>query len=146
MRRILLALILLAWPLSASAQNAESGAAGIGAADAAAIHAVIERQLAAFQRDDAAAAFAFASPEIQSRFGTPAAFIDMVRRTYQPVYRPREREFRALVAGEEGPVQKVLLVGPEGRVVLALYSMEREADGSWRISGCTLVEADDRTS
>jgi hypothetical protein len=146
MRRILLALILLAWPLSVSAQTAESGTAGIGAADAAAIHAVIERQLAAFQRDDAAAAFAFASPEIQSRFGTPAAFIEMVRRAYQPVYRPRERDFRALVAGEEGPVQKVLLVGPEGRVVLALYSMEREADGSWRISGCTLVEADDRTS
>jgi hypothetical protein len=31
-------------------------------------------------------------------------------------------------------------------VVLALYSMEREADGSWRISGCTLVEAEERTS
>ncbi len=146
MRRILLALILLAWPLSVAAQTAQSGTAVVGAADAAAIHSVIERQHAAFQRDDAAAAFAFASPEIQARFGTPAAFIEMVRRAYQPVYRPREREFRALVEGEEGPVQKVLLVGPEGRVVLALYSMEREADGSWRISGCTLVEAEDRTS
>jgi hypothetical protein len=146
MRRILLALILLAWPLSVLAQSSESGGGVVGAADAAAIQSVIERQLAAFQHDDAAAAFAFASPEIQRRFGTPAAFLEMVRSAYQPVYRPREREFSTLVAGEEGLVQKVLLVGPEGRVVLALYSMEREADGSWRISGCTLVEAEERTS
>jgi len=72
--------------------------------------------------------------------------MDMVKRAYQPVYRPREKAFRALTAGEEGPVQKVLLVGPDGRLVLALYSMEREADGSWRISGCVLVEAEERTS
>ncbi|MFI5024801.1 MAG: DUF4864 domain-containing protein [Alphaproteobacteria bacterium] len=139
MRFLLLVLALLAWPLSVSAQ-------GPGGGDAAAIRSVIERQLEAFQRDDATAAFAFAAPGIQARFGTPEAFMDMVKRAYQPVYRPREREFRALTTGEEGPVQKVLLVGPDGRLVLALYSMEREADGSWRIAGCVLVEAEERTS
>lgn len=140
MRSLVLVLALLAWPLSVSAQDSSGGA------DAAAIRSVIERQLEAFQRDDATAAFAFAAPDIQARFGTPEAFMDMVKRAYQPVYRPRETEFRALTTGEEGPVQKVLLVGPDGRLVLALYSMEREADGSWRISGCVLVEAEERTS
>jgi len=140
MRDLLLVLALLAWPLSVSAQGSSGGS------DAAAIRSVIERQLEAFQRDDATAAFAFAAPGIQARFGTPEAFMDMVKRAYQPVYRPREKEFRALTSGEEGPVQKVLLVGPDGRLVLALYSMEREADGSWRISGCVLVEAEERTS
>lgn len=140
MRSLLLVLALLAWPLSVLAQQSSGGA------DAAAIRSVIERQLEAFQRDDATAAFAFAAPDIQARFGTPEAFMDMVKRAYQPVYRPRETEFRALTTGEEGPVQRVLLVGPDGRLVLALYSMEREADGSWRISGCVLVEAEERTS
>jgi len=145
MRRILLAFALLAWPLAAAAQSS-GNSAGVAPADAAAIKSVIERQLAAFARDDAAAAFAFASPDIQALYGTPENFLAMVRRSYQPVYRPRERQFEALVAGEEGPVEKLLLVGPDGRVVLALYSMEREADGSWRISGCMLVEAEERTS
>jgi len=141
MRGILFAFLLVAWPLSLAAQDA-----GIPAQDAAAIRSVIERQLAAFARDDAAAAFAFASPGIQERFGTAENFLAMVERSYQPVYRPRERQFEALVEGEEGPVQKLLLVGADGRVVLALYSMEREPDGSWRISGCQLVEAEERTS
>ncbi len=114
--------------------------------DAAAIRAVIEHQLAAFQRDDAAAAFSDASPGIQAKFGTPDTFMDMVRTGYQPVYRPRETEFRELVAGPEGLVQKVLFVGPDGRPVLAMYSMEREDDGSWRISGCVLLEPTDQTT
>ena len=114
--------------------------------DADAIRAVIEHQLAAFQRDDAAAAFSDASPGIQAKFGTPDTFMDMVRTGYQPVYRPRETEFRELVAGPEGLVQKVLFVGPDGRPVLAMYSMEREDDGNWRISGCVLLEPTDQTT
>ncbi len=116
-----------------------------GGADTAAIRQVIERQIAAFQRDDGPAAFAFAAPGIQGMFGDPDTFMEMVRTGYLPVYRPREVEFRGLVVRRGTPIQEVLLVGPDGRPVLALYSMERQADGSWRISGCTLVKAPDET-
>ena len=44
----------------------------------------------------------------------------------------------------EGPVwlpaQKMLVVGPDGKTYEALYSMEKQPDGTWRISGCTLLE------
>jgi hypothetical protein len=40
----------------------------------------------------------------------------------------------------------VLLVGPDGKPVMALYAMERQPDGSWRIDGCMLGKADDMTA
>jgi ketosteroid isomerase-like protein len=32
------------------------------------------------------------------------------------------------------------VVGPDGKSYTALYSMEKQPDGTWRISGCTLLE------
>ncbi len=144
MQRMLVVLALVVWPLASWGQDA--GGSTLGSADAAAIRSVIERQLAAFQRDDDAAAFAFAAPAIQAIFGTAEAFMEMVRRGYAPVYRPRGTEFASLVVTADGPVQKVLFAGPDGRLVLALYCMEREPDGSWRISGCVLVKPEERTT
>lgn len=112
-----------------------------GPADAAAIRAVIEDQLAAFRADDAARAFAHASPAIQRKFGTPAFFMEMVRTGYRPVYRPQAYEFRTL--GYEGGrlLQRLYVVGPDGRPALAVYEMQRQPDGSWKINGCYLAEA-----
>ena len=113
--------------------------ADLSAADRMAIQGVITRQIDAFRHDDAEAAFAFASPGIQDQFGTPGRFLDMVRRAYPAVNRPRSAEFTGLRLGEGGVVQEVELVGPDGAAQLALYSMERDAAGAWRISGCVLV-------
>jgi hypothetical protein len=42
--------------------------------DRTSIRSIVEQQLLAFQRDDAAVAFAFASPGIQQQFRTPESF------------------------------------------------------------------------
>ena len=115
----------------------------LGSGEAAAIRSVIENQMAAFKVDDGPAAFAYASPTIQELFQTPEIFMSMVKTGYAPVYRPQEVEFRELMQAARGPVQVVHIVGPDGRAVLALYSMEQQPDGSWRIDGCTLTEAPD---
>lgn len=112
-------------------------------ADQTAIRAVIKEQIAAFQRDDGSAAFALASPGIQRQFGTPANFMAMVRSGYQPVYRPRRVEFREVVELFSSPTQKVLVIGPDGLPVLALYPMAKQPDGSWRTDGCYLVRMTD---
>jgi len=39
-------------------------------------------------------------------------------------------------------VQHVELTGPDGAAAEALYFMERESDGSWRIDGCMLTKPD----
>ena len=115
------------------------------AADRTAIRQVVEQQLQAFQRDDGEAAFSFASPSIRGMFGTAERFMDMVRGAYQPVYRPREVAFRDLQVIENEPIQPVVLVGPDGVPVVALYKMEwQEKEQVWRINGCVLVPSQDR--
>jgi len=123
--------LALAWP--AVAQEAP-----LSDSDRAAIRDVISRQVEAFRRDDGDAAFSFASPDVQRLFGTAQTFMDMVRKGYRPVYRPRVFDFGNIVEMNGQPTQRVHVVGPDGRRVNALYPMTRLPDGSWRIDGCFL--------
>lgn len=147
MRRILAFLmsiwIALALPALAAAQTPASD---IGAGDRVAISRTIEDQIAAFRRDDGPAAFAFASPSIQRQFATPDTFMDMVRSGYAAVYRPRSVAFGDLLRVESTLLQLVEVVGPDGASVLAVYEMERQSDGSWRIAGCALYPIDRRAT
>ncbi len=115
-------------------------------ADGNAIVSVIQSQLEAFQGDRAVEAFGYASPGIQAMFQTPDRFMQMVRTGYGAVYRPREVQFLDLIVERGELAQRVLFVGPDGVPVIAHYYMERQPDGSWRISGVTLHPADDRTT
>ena len=138
-RLTLIALMLLTGTARARADES------VAPADAAAIQQVIQGQMNAFKVDDWNAAFAFASPGIQTKFESPQVFSQLVTQAYQPVYRPRGVEFRELKASEFGPTQEVFVVGPDGLSYLAYYTMERQADGTWRISGCYLVRAEDES-
>jgi hypothetical protein len=108
-------------------------------ADRMAIRQVIESQLQAFLKDDGSMAFSFATPAIQAIFQTPDNFMAMVRAGYQPVYRPRAVSFKDIVEFNGGPAQRVIVVGPDGVPVMAVYPMRRMQDGTWRIDGCYLV-------
>ncbi len=134
---ILTFLILLA-PVPALAEPAD-----VSDADREAIRAVVEDQLAAFQADDAIRAFSHASPMIRRAFGTPSNFMRMVVTGYPPVYRPRAVEVQEIVTFRGAPTQRVFLVGPDGRSVIALYVMELQAGGTWKINGCFLIKAED---
>jgi hypothetical protein len=116
-----------------------SQAQELTAADRLGIQTVIEQQLKAFRQDDAARAFAFASPSIQAKFGTPAVFLRMVQTAYQPVYRPRHVTFKELQLKDGVPTQEVFLVGPDGVPVMAFYLMQKQPDGAWKIDGCYLT-------
>jgi hypothetical protein len=132
----LLAVLLAAVPALAQP------AASLPAADRQAIRGVIESQMSAFRADDGSGAFRHAAPHLQQLFGSSETFMSMVRRGYQPVYRPRAVRFGEIVVLDGQLVQKVYVVGPDGAEVLALYTMERQADGSWRIAGCLLTQSD----
>ncbi|AGY56657.1 DUF4864 domain-containing protein [Gloeobacter kilaueensis] len=106
--------------------------------DSEAIRTVIQKQLAAFQQDNAEAAFAFAAPEIQAMFATPTDFLNMVISSYRAIYRPRSVLFEDLVLVRNTPTQPVLLLDTDGSVKRAVYMMRRQANGEWRIGGCVL--------
>jgi hypothetical protein len=135
-RRLILTALFCALPVLAPAK-----AQTPDLADRAAIKSVIESQMAAFLKDDAVQAFSFANPVIQRMFGSPERFMSMVREGYAPVYRPSNVVFGPLDLVEGQWIQAVSVVGPDGQPALALYTMERQADGSWRIAGCTLTKS-----
>jgi ketosteroid isomerase-like protein len=132
-------LLLLLTAVPASAQQVSSS-------DKAAIAGVIQDQIAAFRVDDAQRAFGYASPAIQAKFGTPEAFLEMVRTGYVQVYRAGEVTFRDLTVEEGVPVQAVEIRGIDGTGVLALYFMERQPDGSWKINGVLIAELPERVA
>ena len=109
------------------------------AADVQGIRRVIEQQIDAFQQDDGTRAFSFAAPAIRKIFPTAEIFMRMVRQGYQPVYRPRSYAFDELTRIDGRLVQPVRVVGPDGVPVTALYIMERQPDGGWKIGGCVLT-------
>ena len=137
--RALAGICLIVAMLSFSPARADD-AASVLAADHQAIEQVITSQLDAFRRDAADAAFSLASPKIQSMFGDAPHFMAMVRQGYPPVYRSRSAEFEQVQTIDDRIVQRVVLIGPDGAAVTALYTMEHEPDGTWKIDGCTLTK------
>lgn len=102
---------------------------------------IITAQISAFRADDGPTAYSFAAPVVRNIFPTPEIFMAMVKRGYPQVYRPQSFNFtEALIDPMGRPAQKMLVVGPDGKTYEALYSMEKQPDGTWRISGCTLLE------
>jgi hypothetical protein len=145
MRVLFLTALALGWIL-ASPFSALAGDLPLAPADATAIREVIQNQIEAFRHDDGATAFGYASPKIQEKFGDPGNFMNMVRTGYPQVYRPRTVEFEELSVEEVGPVQNVLVVGPDGIPVMAIYLMQRQPDGSWRINGVYLIRISDQSA
>jgi hypothetical protein len=109
------------------------------AQDGSILRGLVEGQMSAFRSGDADAAWSYAAPGIKRMFQTPDRFIAMVRKGYAPVYAPRGVSFGELRTGARGPELDVFVTGPAGRDWLAVYSFEKQADGSWKISGCRLV-------
>jgi hypothetical protein len=138
MRALLIVMLLL----SGVAVSRADDSANLPQSDIDAIGSIVSRQLEAFRHDDGVAAFSFASPNIQGMFGTAEHFMAMVRQGYPPVYRPRNAHIGAVVMRDGKVVQRVDLVGPDGKDELALYTMEKEPDGTWRIDGCQLTAPD----
>jgi hypothetical protein len=131
-RSALLLLLVGAWP----------GLAVAGEAEQAAARAVITLQAEAFGRDDAPTAYAQAAPAIRDIFPNADLFLGMVRTQYQPVYRHRSFVFgQARDVGEAGVSQSVAIQDQYGVDWTAEYTLERQPDGAWRITGCRLVKA-----
>ena len=108
--------------------------------DVATAQNVIRSQVEAFGRDDAAAAYSHAAPAIREVFPQDV-FMAMVRGSYAPVYRHRSFEFGEARVADGRIAQRVRIVDAEGVPWEALYTLEQQADGSLKITGCTLLRA-----
>jgi hypothetical protein len=106
------------------------------------VEGVIRSQIEAFQRDDFATAFTFASPVIQGMFGNPDNFGAMVRQGYPMVHRPAEVTFDALEERGGRTYQRVILRDAQGAYHAAEYEMIQNQSG-WKINGVRVLKLPD---
>ena len=109
--------------------------------DVAAAQSVIRAQEQAFSRDDAAAAYSHAAPEIKQLFPQADIFMQMVQQAYTPVYRHKSFEFGEARAAGGRIAQRVHIVDDNGEAWEAMYTLEQQPDGSLKITGCSLLKA-----
>jgi hypothetical protein len=108
--------------------------------DVAAAQGVIRSQVEAFGRDDAAAAYSYAAPAIRELFPQADIFMFMVQHSYAPVYRHKSFEFGEARAADGRVAQRARIVDDNGGTWDALYTLEQQPDGSFKIIGCTLLK------
>ena len=136
MRTVASLLILVLAGLATRADDASRDTARRAA------RATIERQIDAFRRNDAVGAYAEAAPQIRNLFTSAETFIAMVAKGYAPVLRPRSYRFEtAQETAEDEIAQGLSLQDEAGLDWVALYTLQRQIDGQWRITGCQLKKA-----
>ena len=105
--------------------------------------AIITHQLQAIAQDDAAGAYSEAAPNVQKIFPSPEIFMNMVHSGYPPVYRNKQYSFGEAGLDANGrPFQKVEILGMDGVRYEGIYFMERQPDGSWKISGVVMGQVE----
>jgi hypothetical protein len=143
-RRFCAALVLASGVIAASLVQAASAPARptdstLRAAEWASIRQVIGDQRKALKAGDGRKALSFASPGIREQFGTPEIFLAMVRDAYGALIGARYTEFLEGAVIDGAVIQPLRLVAPDNTVMVALYTMEKDMDGRWRIAGCVLA-------
>jgi len=118
---------------------------GLGSAafadDIAAAQKIIRSQEQAFSKDDAVAAYSYASPALKQIFPQADIFMYMVQNSYAPVYRHKSFEFGDSKSEGSSIAQRVHIIDANGEAWEALYTLEQQADGSYKITGCSLLKA-----
>lgn len=125
--RIVYAVLLSLWASVSVAQERD-------------IQAVITQQIEAFQVDDFARAFTYASPNIQGFFGTSERFGQMVMSGYPMVHRPDAVRYLELREIAGNLWQRVMITDPAGVIHMLDYQMKM-IDGMWRINGVQILPA-----
>lgn len=125
--------------LAAPGALAQPAQETLAPADWNAIRAVVTDQRDAIVAGDARRAYAYAAPGIRARFGDPATFLAMIRASYAQLADARDARLLDGAVIEGRVIQPLQLVMPDNAVWVALYTMERQRNGHWRISGCVLA-------
>jgi len=126
--------------MAVSVQSApRQGEPKLAAAEWKAIKRVIGEQRAALVAGDATRAFSYAAPGIRAQFGTAENFLAMVRTAYDALIAARYTEFLEGAVIEGVVIQPLRLIASDNTVQVALYTMEKQKNGVWKIAGCVLA-------
>jgi hypothetical protein len=131
---------------AASMQMKARAAEGLSGAEALQVQAVVMAQLKAFSEEDADAAFATATPEVRKSVGDPRRFLALVQGNFPMVVHPAGLAFLAPQMEKNQVLQAVALRDADDKTWLALFTLERQPDNTWRIGACIVAENDWRST
>jgi Domain of unknown function (DUF4864) len=107
----------------------------------------IAGQIEAFKAGDDAKAYSYAAPNIQMFFPDVQGFMAMVKKGYQPVWKPQTYDFGPAKEADNGQIsQEVFVTGPDGKPWTAIYTLVRGPKGDWLINGVQIVPGDDSSA
>jgi hypothetical protein len=109
--------------------------------DLATAQSIIRSQEQAIVNDDSAVAYSFAGPPITSMYRNAAVFMYMVQNGYAPIYRHKSFDLGEAKSWNDKISQQVHLIDADGVAWEALYILERQTDGCWKIVSCVLSKA-----
>jgi hypothetical protein len=131
--------ILMAIALAA-VTTIKTHAGGLSEEDARGVERIIMAQLVAFASDDPDGAFATTTPAVRKAIGDAGRFAAMVKSTYPMVYRPASVVFHKPEVTGGTVLQLVEITDQRTKSWLAMFTLERQPDKSWAISGCVVSE------
>jgi len=102
------------------------------------IETVIQKQMEAFQADDFQAAFEYATPAIQKRFGSAERFGFVVIHRYPMVWRPAEVQYIGVEQYASYTLQKVMVTDLNKTLHILVYEMVPVGQG-WRIGSVQIL-------
>lgn len=100
-----------------------------------ATQAVIKDQLSAFQTGDHDRAFSHAAPSIKKMFRSTENFIRMVESGYNALYASDGYFFARNRTDGTTIFQEVIATDQSGKQWQAIYSLQLQDNGSWKITG-----------
>jgi len=137
---------LVGMALAAASLQLKARADTLTGPDVQQVQAVVIAQLKAFTNEDGAAALAVATPEVRKSVGDPGRFLDLVRGNYPMVYHPAGFAFLQPQVDKDQVLQAVALRDADDKTWIALFTLERQPDSSWRIGACIVAENDWRST
>lgn len=132
-------LLVLALLLAPVAAAASTDAPTLRRAEWKAIEQAIGQQRTALKAGDGARALTFATPALRDQFGSVDRFMRMVHDGFAPLLAARETKFLEGAVIEGTVIQPLRLILPDNTVLVAIYQMEKQKDGRWKIAGCVLA-------
>ena len=134
-KRLLRALVACAVILASPAWADGGDDLGLTTSERETFQKIIQAQLGAFKRDDGSEAFSYASPSVRKFFRNVDNFMAMVKNRYSAVYRSKVVNFGEILNVGGEPVQRVFIVGEDGKQMVAAYVMQKQPSGDWKING-----------
>lgn len=120
--------------------KAEAAPALIAASTNPRARLAVMAQIDAIRRNDTRSAYGMTAEGVKRAFPTGDAFMTMIRTYYPAMQKPRALALGPYGETQVGPIQIVFISGKDGSNWIAYFQLEKQSDGSMKISGCTMIE------